>query len=321
MRSAATVLSVLACLLASATPAFAGEAIDGRGWSLEVPDGFVEMMSMEGGGRFNVSSRFGTLPIEGVPEMKAYVAGDPSEPKGVLVVSRIDLTQEVLTADEMGMDRLHLVKDQMPEGARIEATTIGKWNAVEMSFVQEVDWESMTSRMIVIAAGDYCVAVVLMTNDEAFPQSAAMWTTMKSSIDVDPPINKWVLFALVGFGALGALWALGKFGSRQVRDIPDHESRWKRHQDGGVGDEIGAIAAHKPMQTGVRPKVLPSSGPRFDPDDPLGAPPLPPSVRALPKTTPAPTPTDASVTRPTPESPAAPKGLRATRPASGRYGH
>ena len=70
MRSAATVLSIFACLLATAAPAFAGETVEGRGWSLDLPDGFVEMMSMEGGGRFNVSSRFSTLPIEGVPEIR-----------------------------------------------------------------------------------------------------------------------------------------------------------------------------------------------------------------------------------------------------------
>lgn len=314
MRMLAAALSVLACLLATAAPAYA-ERIEGRGWEFDLPPGFVEALSMEGGGKFNVSSRFGTLPIEGVPEIKAYVSGDPNDPKGVLIVSRIDMRESVLTTDEMGMNRMQEVRSQMPEGAKISTTTVGKWNAVEMTFTTELDWKTMTTRTIVVAAGDYCIAIVLMTDDEAYPQSAAMWTTMRSTIDIDPPINKWLLFGLVGFGALGAMWLLGRVGSRQVNEIPDHEGRWRRHQDGI--EDMGAVAAHKPMQTGVRPKVLSAAAPRTGAEDDLGgsAP-----GRPAPRTMPAPAATDAAVTRPPVKTQSARPGLRSTRPASGRWG-
>lgn len=316
MRTAATVLTVFACLLATAAPALA-EEIGGSGWELDLPPGFVEAMSMEGG-RFNVSSRFGTLPVEGVPEMKAYIAGDPDDPKGVFVVTRIDLSQEVLTTDEMGMDRLHEMRDQMPEGAKINATTVGKWNAVEMTFQTEMDWETMSTRMVIIAAGDYCVAIMMMTNDEAFPQSAAMWSTMRSSIKVDPPVNKWLLFGLVGAGAMGAMWLLGRVNSRQVNEIPEHEGRFRRHED-SLGDGMTELKGHTPMKTGVRPKVLSANGPRPDAED-LGAPAPMPGARPPARTMPAPQATDVGVTRPPVKQPATRPGLKTTRPASGRWG-
>ena len=314
MRSAATILSVLVCLLATAGPARAGESVEGRGWSVDVPDGFVEIESMEGG-LFNSSSLFSTLPVERVPDRRAFLAGDASEPKGVLIISRMDLSQEVLSTDQLGMDRLHLLKEALPVGARIDAATVGKWNAIEFVFRQDEGWNPMTARALGIAAGDYLVVVVLLTSDEAYPQAEAMWSSMKSSIEVSPPVNSWLLFGIVGAAALAILIVLGRVGSRQVRDIPDHEGRWKRQQD-GLAEGMGAVGSYKPMQTGVRPKVLSSAAPRFD----AGGPADTGALRTPGRPTPAPTATDASVTRPSTKAPSERKGLRTTRPSSGRYG-
>lgn len=326
MRTAGTLVLILAWLGMTAAPAYAGERAEGHGWGFDLPPGFVETMSMEGAS-FNVSSRFGTLPVDGVPEMKAFVSGNPDDPKGVLIVSRIDLKESVLSTDELGMDRLHEVRDQLPAGARIEATNVGTWNAVEMVFIAEMGWDVATTRMLVIAAGDYCVMIMLMTHDEMHPDSAVMWATLKSSIEIDPPMSKWLLFGLIGFGALGALWLLGRVNSRQVREIPDHSSRFKRADDVLPDGESGGLAAHTPMQTGVRPKVLPSSGPRFDATDPgthpgAGSPPPPPRATppAMPPPMPAPTATSPAVTRPPNAAPPGKAGLRPTRPTSGRWG-
>lgn len=308
-------LLILGGLVFAAAPAWAGERVDGHGWAVDVPDGFVETMSMESNSNFNVTPRFGSLPIERVHEMKAFVAGDASDPTGVLIVTRVDLLQPVRTSDDLGIEQWSKSQDDAPPGMQVTATTVGEWNAAEITFRAEQGAAPSTTHVLVVAAGNYCVTVMLTTRNDAFNSPDTTWAAVRGSLDVDPPLNKWVLFGLIGFGALGALWLLGRFGSRQVRDTPDHAGRWQRPGDPHAASaELTGLAAHKPMETGVRPKVLPNSGPRFESDArdatrPPPSRPMPPAVEKAP-----------AVTRPIPETPAAPPGLRTTRPASGQWG-
>ncbi len=324
MRTALASFLILTSGLLFAAPAQAGEHVEGSGWELVVPDGFTEALSMEGGGKFDMSSRFGTLPIEGMPDIKAYTAGDPSRPNGVLVITKISLSKSVTTSDELGMKDIAKIRAQLPDGAVIDVASVGTYKAIELRFSSD-DYDDQTARILAIACGDYVVVVMLMTQDEAFPSASVLWDTMKASIEIDPPMNKFLLFGLIGIGALGSLFLLSRVGSRQVHDIPDHKGHWQGAPS--ADPATGALEDYKPMQTGVRPKVLPSSKPRFeDPaadGGPSAAPSLaPPPLPHNPGATRVSSNREASpaVTRPAVSAPPAPSGLRSTRPTSGQWG-
>ncbi|MDA1195023.1 MAG: hypothetical protein O2894_07535 [Planctomycetota bacterium] len=316
MRALIASLVLATGLVALAPLARAGERIVGSGWELTAPDGYVETLSMEGGGRFNVTSRFGTLPIKGVPEIKAYVAGDSSDPTGVLVVSRIDLSKSVTTAQGLGVDEAEAMRAQFPASFTVSATRVGAYEAVEASFPLDGIDDGNMSRTLVIACGDYVVAVMLITREELPGAAESTWASVKSSIKIDPPMNKWLLFGLIGLGALGAMWLLGRVGTRQAREIPEHAGRWHRFEEGPASSRgVGVGAA--PIKTGVRPQVLPSSRARFEDGPPgQGASGRPRRPEAAPAR-----PASSSAAAPTPhDAPTARAGLRTTRPASGQWG-
>jgi hypothetical protein len=325
MRTALASLLVLTCGLLLAAPALAGEHVQGSGWELVIPDGFTEALSMEGGGKYDMSSRFSTLPIEGMPDLKAYTAGDPSRPDGVIVITKISLSKAVTTSDELGMKDVSKIRGRLPDNADIQAATVGGYQAIELRFKADDYDGGQTARILAIACGDYVVVIMMMTEDAALPSAKAQWSTMRSSIKIDPPMNKFLLFGLIGFGALGALIVLSRIGSRQVHDIPDHSGHW---QGGPNADAApGMLKDYTPMQTGVRPTVLPSSKPRFEDgptdDAPSGVPSLtPPALPPNPGAKRVSSNREASpaVTRPPVETPPAPSGLRSTRPASGEWG-
>jgi len=320
MRSALAGLLILACSVMLAAPAQAGEHIEGSGWELVLPDGFVEALSMEGGGKFNMASRFGTLPVEGVPEIKAFIAGDESMPSGVIVITKIALTKSVETSDELGMKDVDKIREQLPDDVSIAATTVGEYGAIEMRFGGDAMDDEQTSHVLAIACGDYVVVIMMMTQDEDYPSPDAMWSALKSTVKIDPPMNKLLLFGLIGFGAMGALWLLNRVGTRQVHNIPEHSGRFRGSPDSadlGSG-ALGGLEQYTPVKTGVRPSRLPSSRPKFEGE--AGAP--PPMGR--PMSAPAQAPSEPQAAPAAARSEAAkaqaPSGLRSTRRATGRWG-
>lgn len=318
-RFAVSVLLTLTLALAFAVPAIAEEKVEGDGYELRLPPGFTEVMSVENSGSWKVKSSFGCLPVDGVPEMKIFMAGDAGNPDGIIVVARVNLSRKITTAGELGLDQLEKFKEQMPEGADIHAATIGGCDAVEITVQQEDFNGSRTMRMASIAGGDYVVVVMMVTSDQAYSTSAMMWSSLTTSMKIEPGINKLLLFGIVGVLGMFGLWWLSRVSSRSTQDLPSYTGRFKRDQDAPTGP---GFEPRGPAEVGKRPKVL-ASRPATDMPEPgrLSAP-APAPGAGLPSggTTPARTATSPAVTRPAPAAQSSRPGLRATRPQGGRWG-
>ena len=329
-RLAVSILLSLSLSVALAAPALAGEKVEGDGYEFRLAPGFTEMMSMEGGGgmKMNMKASFGCLPVEGMPEMKAYMAGG-SQLSGMVMVARVNLTRKITTAGELGLDQIEKLKSQMPDGVDIRATKVGGCDAVEITVQQEDYSGDRTTRMVSIAGGDYVVVLLMTTSDEAFPNSTAMWSSMITSMKVEPGINKLLLFGIVGVAGLFGLWFLGRFKSRPTSDVPDYTGRFKK--DGEVATGPG-FPPREGVETGKRPKVLASRPEMGMPEpgrmstDPAPAPARPPTgapdggFASDGASAPVRTPTSPAVTRPAPAEQQSRPGLRATRGESGRWG-
>ncbi len=304
-------LSALLCFALSlviATPALAGEKIEGDGYEVRLPDGFKEMLSIENAGNMKVTSRFGNLPIDGMPEIKAYTIGNDMRPDGMVMLARINLTRSITSVEELGMNQIEKLKSRMPEGMTIQATKVGTYHAIEMSMVTEAYEGDRTARVLSIAAGDYVVVVMLDTSDQAFPNASQMWSTMTGTLKIEPGVNKLLLFGLVGVGGLLALFFLAKVGSRSTHDTPEYTGRFKRSEVGGEAIDTGpGFAPREAPQYGKRPKVLSSR-------------PAPASFASGGETAPVRQPTSPAVTRPPAQASPGRPGLRATRPDSGHWG-
>lgn len=293
----------LALSLVIATPALAGEKVDGDGYELRIPDGFKEMLSIESAGDIKVTSRFGNLPIDGVPEIKAYTIGSDMRPDGLIMLARVNLTRSITSVEELGMDQIEKLKASMPAGMTIQTTMVGKYHAIELTMASEAYEGNRTARVLSIAAGDYVVVVRMETSDEAFPDAAQMWGAMTGSLKIEPAMNKFLLFGLVGVGGLLALFLLAKVGSRPTHETPDYTGRFKRFQEGGEELDTGpGFAPREAPQYGKRPKVLTTRSASDGNAAPLRK------------------PTSPAVTRPAAHSAPGRPGLRATRPDSGQWG-
>jgi hypothetical protein len=310
-----------------AAPALADDKVEGDGYEFRLPPGFTEVMSMENSGSMRVKSTFGCLPVEGMPEMKAYMAGGGTSPDGVIVVARVNLSRKITTAGELGLDQMEKMKEQLPDGVDIHATTIGGCEAVEITLQQEDYNGSRTSRIASIAGGDYVVVLMMTTSDEAYSTSAMMWSSLTSSMKVEPGINKLLLFGIVGVAGLFGLWWLSRVSSRPTHEIPAVTGRFKR--DGAAPTGPGLPPRDK-LEVGKRPKVL-SSRPVMDAPEPgrLGMPAQSGAPSKVARgigfaddgaSTPCRTATSPAVTRPAAVKQASRSGLRPTRPDGARWG-
>ncbi len=327
-RSTVLSLLTLALSLALATPAWAGEVVDGDGYEFKLPPGFTELMSMENNGTMRFKVNKSCMPIDGVPEVKAYVAGGQME--GFLIAARMDLTRKVEKLADLGMDQSDKWQDDLPEGvtADVRPTTVGGRDAVEVTMHLEDFTGAKTMRVICVTGGDYMVMLMLMTSDEAFPNAATKWASMISSLKVEPGINKMLLFGLVGAAGLFGLMFLGRFKSRPTHDIPDYTGRFKKDGDAPTGP---GFPPRDSLEVGKRPKVLASRPPMGMAEQ--GGMDAPPPQRAPLSSAPgggfandgaaAPvrTPTSPAVTRPAPQAQNSRPGLRRTRPEGGRWGN
>jgi len=300
--------------IALACPAYAGEAIEGDGYSIHLPDHFSELMSIENAGELHITSRFGGLPVDGVPEIKAYTSGEAGHPDGLIVVARVNLTRTITTAKELGLDRLERIRERLPDGAEVHATKVGSRDALEIRIPRAGDDSDRTVHVLSVAVGDYVVVLSMDTSDESFRDSSALWRAMVTSLKIEPGMNKGLLFGLIGAGGLLALFLLSKVGKRMANETPEYTGRFKRFQEGGgVGplDTGPGLPPRQAAEFGRRPKVLPTSAPPSTGEASFaGARPMAPSR----------TPTSPAVTRPTPRGTPARPGLKTTRPQSGRWG-
>jgi hypothetical protein len=306
MRHVLAGAAVLFLAAVLAAPAWAGETVEGRGYSIALPDGFQEVVTTDGKGSMHVNANFGSLPVKGMPELKIYALGSPMRPKALIVLASAELSDPVDSLAGMHLDDL---QRRLPAGVTAQAAKIGKYDAIEV--VGGRDGDQGTTRGLDVACGDYVVAVALITDDAAYPSSSRAWEDMKTSLKIDPPMSKLLLFGLIGLGALGALFLLSRLGTRPLRDVVDPTGRFQRFQDGGYRTgggrlgKAGAMPSAATSQTPRQPRVLPSSRPTFDP---------------TPGEMPSHKPTSPSVTRPARPAPPARPGLRPTQPASGRWG-
>jgi len=306
-RPCLSALLVLALSIGLAGPALAGETIEGDGYQVRIPDGFTELMSIENTGNMHVTSRFGNLPMDGMPELKAYTRGDARHPDGLIILARVNLTRSITSARELGLGQIERMRERLPEGADVHATKVGSHDALEIRAPHESEDGDRTMHVLSVAAGDYVVVLSMDTSDETLGDSGALWQTMVASLEVEPGMNKLLLFGLIGLVGLLALFLLGKVGSRNTSATPDYTGRFKRFQEGGIGtpDTTPGFPPREHAEYGRRPRVLPARPAPFAGDAP---------------TAPARTPTSPAVTRPAPHATPPRPGLKATRPHTGRWG-
>jgi len=315
-----TLLLVTALSATWAVPAIAGEVVEGDGYEVRLPAGFQEALSIENSGGLRIKSRFGNLPVEGMPEIKAFIAGSSAAPSGMIMLARVNLSRAITTAEELGLDRVDELKEQLPEGADIRATSVAGHSAIELIIHQDGYEGARTARVASIAAGKYVVVVMLETSDEAHGDTTAIWSTMLASMKVEPGMNKLLLFGIVGVVGLAGLWFLGRIRSRPAHEVPTYTGRFKREDSVDTGV---AFTPRATIETGVRPKVLtnrPAAEMAAMGATRAGLGVARPAGGPAGGMAPIRIPTSPAVTRPAPSAPAPRTGLRRTRPDTGRWG-
>ncbi len=204
--------SVLLALSVAVSPAYAGEKLEGDGYVLEVPSGFVEAMSLSGSGDMKITSKLGNLPIDGMPEVTVFIAGLETEPRGTIMVSRVDVKSghEIESVEDLGMDQIQLLQSRMGEGFSFKKRKVGEYDAVEIMMEADATGEEHTVRILSIACGEFIVVVMMQTLDGEFPAAQTDWNRMVESVKIDKGLPKVVLYGAIALGVTLLLIVLMK---------------------------------------------------------------------------------------------------------------
>lgn len=288
MKLCASALLALLLLLALPALCLAGETFEGDEYTITLPDGFTQALSMTGSGTMRIKSSMGMLPIDGIPETTVYTHGSADHPQGMVLICRANLKSgsEVKSLDALGMNKIDQLRARLPEGVDVRARKVGKYDAIEFVMEMEALGETVTARMATIACGDFVLTVMIQVQEGVLPSTAESWEQMLSSIKIEKNMSKVVLFGGVGLGALLLVFLWAKFS--------------KTGPPSYVRSEV-APSRFGPTPADARPNPLLSQRPPpgMPTPDRIGAP--------------------ASPSRPTTIAPAARPGLRSTLAPSGRW--
>jgi hypothetical protein len=248
----------LALLLLSAAPALADTLLEGDGYEIRIPAGFTEAMSMSGTGTMKIKSNMGMLPIDGVPETTVYTAGDMTNPRGSIIVARINLESgSIDNLDDLGLDKMDAMRNQMPEGFQVIRRKVGGYDAVEMQMEMEMLDDVHDIHMVTIAGGDFLMVVMMDVVEDQFPDAAGMWSQMLGSLQLTSGVNKLLLYGGIGLGVVFLLFLLTKLSgsARGYQEVTD----WRQAPSMREVVPEGAQAA--PAARPLPARTLPAGAP------------------------------------------------------------
>ena len=214
-------LFLMAAIVGAAAPAMAGDAVDGDGYRLALPAGFEEAVEIRASGDRRIRRRFGTMPIDGVPAVKSFVAGSHERPSARLVLSRMNLKRPVTSLSDLGLRQIEAMEARVPESFEFKATKVGAYEAIEMRFSSEIDGETHSSRVLSVACGDYIFVAMLDTADARYVDADLTWDELVASIKIVPRRNRLILFGMIGLGVLGLCGLLAHLARRHVGGSKD----------------------------------------------------------------------------------------------------
>lgn len=203
MKHPLPILVLVAALTALlAGPAFAGESLRENGYRLHVPHDFQVASDDQRAAGMRIRSRFGSMPVEGLPEIRAFFAGEADHPTARLSLARLDLKNPIRTHQDLGRRQISAMQARVPEGFEFEALQVGSYDAIQMEFSSQIDGEPCTSRVLSVACGDYLIVVMLETADARYVNAGATWDTLLGSLEIVPRSRNLMLIGLLGLGAL-----------------------------------------------------------------------------------------------------------------------
>ncbi len=294
MRHPILLASLVGLLLVGlATPALAGEWIDGDGYRFRLPEGFraANANSLPGGLSMNVNG--GPLGDDVELEVKAFARNPNAPADGMLVVMRMLATGELgrQLRDNMSIDKLEAQFEHNADAAarmlgnrgieldELSTKTLGaSHRALVMSLVQDQPgFGEVRVRMAITTYEESVYVFTLVGATSNDTQDAVAWNTLTTSIQLSSPnklmrlLKKNWMFVLGGVVVLAflilSLRGRSSGGARRPRYSTTRAAGtgFSRAMDGlptydegpGAGGPHGPHGAH----AGGGPARIPTSAP------------------------------------------------------------
>jgi hypothetical protein len=307
-------LALAVAFVCLASPAQAGDWIEGDGYRFRLPDGFVEA-SGPGGGTFSQSmglgGMFGGSDLE--MEMKAFMRNPASPDQGMLAVMRMLVTgpmgkrmreqfdpatlrQQLATNRDQAQAMLAQRGMDLDD---IRAITLGaKHEGIEMRMETDQGMGmGQTMRMAIAVHEDSMYMFMLVGSPENETEDNAAWATLTTSVKLEAP-NRIVRFVkknwpfLAGGLVIVLLFVLLNLKSGSPRG---RSSFGGRTGDGGGFSRpmdglptYGFPDAGAPDEAPARPQSIPRASPASPPTIPRSVPAASPPVNEPPAPLPPP---------------------------------
>lgn len=213
-------LLVAALMGVGARTVLAGDPVRANGYELRLPDGFDPVSTDGSSASERIRARFGSMPIEGTPDVKAYAAGSSLRPAATLLVGRLDLKNPIRTHQDLGRRQIEAMEARVPAGFEFSSLRVGTYDAIQMQFSSEIDGDAHTSRVLSVACGDYIVVMMLVTADERYGGAEATWDDLMTSLEIKSRRPDLLVVGLIGLGALllfGLLLRIARVGATADR--------------------------------------------------------------------------------------------------------
>ena len=207
-------LLALPLVLVLAASADAGEVLSAEGYSIRLPAGFVQADQKRSLGGARIRGRFGSMPLDGSPTVRAYISGSPERPAAMLLLARLDLREPIRDHQELGLRQLQAMESSVENGFDFQQVQLGEYDAIQMEFASEVDGEPHTTRVLTVACGHYLVVMMLETADPRFRGPADTWNDLRATLKIVPRLQRLITFGLIALSGLFLIWVLLRLSRR-----------------------------------------------------------------------------------------------------------